>query len=420
MAKSSPSNTSNQVITFGCRLNAYESEVIKHNLALAGESQVAVINSCAVTKEAERQARQAVRKLRRENPNLKIIVTGCAAQTNPSQFSSMPEVDQVLGNEEKLHPKYYQQQERLLVNDIMSVQETALHLSTNLGDKAKAFLQVQNGCDHRCTFCTIPYGRGNSRSVALGEIVEHSRRLVAEGFQEIVLTGVDITDYGKNLPGTPSLGQMVRRLLQLVPELPRLRLSSFDVAELDEDIMELLANEPRFMPYFHISLQAGDNMILKRMKRRHLRDDILNFCERARKLRPEVAFGADMIAGFPTETEEMFQNSLNLVHEAGLVYLHVFPYSERDNTPAARMPKVPVEVRKARASLLRKAGEEELAKFLHSYIGKDLRVLVEQPDQGRAENHALVKFATQQDIGKIVVAKVIAAEAGHLVAEALA
>ena len=387
-----------QVVTFGCRLNAYESEVIRANAAEAGLTDAIVFNTCAVTAEAERQARQAIRKARREHPAARIIVTGCAAQVNPDAYAAMGEVDQVIGNEEKLRPAAFgaDQTEKVLVNDIMSVSETAGHLVDGLKDRARAFVQVQNGCDHRCTFCIIPYGRGNSRSVPIGEVVRQVRALVENGYKEVVLTGVDITSYGHDLPGAPSLGQMMRRLLALVPDLPRLRVSSIDCIEMDEDFLMLLAEEPRLMPHLHLSLQAGDDMILKRMKRRHLRDAAIALTDRIRALRPETVFGADLITGFPTETEAMFQRTLDIVDECGLTYLHVFPYSERDGTPAARIPnKVPKAARKERARRLRDAGDRRLAGYLESRVGKTETVLVEKDGEGRTEGFAPVELGGQ-------------------------
>ncbi|RZI47160.1 tRNA (N(6)-L-threonylcarbamoyladenosine(37)-C(2))-methylthiotransferase MtaB [Candidatus Finniella inopinata] len=377
----------NQVITFGCRLNTYESEAIKDLSHQAGLSGAILINTCAVTAEAERQARQTIRKLRRENPDAKIIVTGCGAQMNPKQYADMPEVTSVIGNQEKMQLETYQklvnpdQHARVLVNDIMSVRETASHLVSGFEGKARAFVQVQNGCDHRCTFCTIPFGRGNSRSVPLGEIVDQVRLLVESGYQEIVFTGVDITAYGGDLPGTPTLGQAIRRLLALVPDLKRLRLSSLDPVEIDEDLWRLIGEEPRLMPHLHLSLQAGDDLILKRMKRRHLRQDAIGFCKRARDLRPDVAFGADLIAGFPTETDEMFENSLRIVDECDLSFLHVFPYSPRPGTPASRMPQVPKSLIKLRAAMLRQKGDDALQKLFDHWVGKTAVVLVESVDQ---------------------------------------
>ena len=350
----------NHIVTFGCRLNTYESEVMKAHAQSAGLENAIIFNTCAVTAEAERQARQAIRKARREHPEARIVVTGCAAQVRPESFAAMAEVDVVLGNQEKLEAKSWEfgpGTEKARVNDIMSVRETASHLVTSFEGRARAFVQVQNGCNHRCTFCIIPFGRGNSRSVPVGEVVAQVRALVEAGYREVVLTGVDISDYGGDLPGAPGLGQLCKRLLALVPDLPRLRLSSIDAVEVDVELFALLADEPRLMPHLHISIQAGDDMVLKRMKRRHLRQDIVDFCARVRQARPDVVFGADIIAGFPTETEEMFANSRRLVAEAELAYLHVFPYSAREGTPAARMPQVPQAVRKERAARLRAEGE---------------------------------------------------------------
>src|SRR6201996_6466442 len=353
------------VVTFGCRLNAYESEAIK---ARAGEAQLqnaVVVNTCAVTAEAVRQSRQAIRKLKRERPGTRIIVTGCAAQTEPETYAAMPEVDAVLGNQEKLSATAYADfgvgnAERVRVNDIMSVTETAPQMVDHFEGRARAFLQVQNGCDHRCTFCIIPYGRGNSRSVPLGAVIEEARRLVENGFAEIVLTGVALTSYGGDLPGTPSLGQLVAKLLKLVPGLKRLRLSSIDSIEADPALMRAIAEEERLMPHFHLSAQSGDDLILKRMKRRHSRADTIAFCETVRRLRPDAAFGADFITGFPTETDAMFENSLKLVDAAGLSFLHVFPFSPRSGTPAARMPGLGRAVAKSRATQLRAKGETAL------------------------------------------------------------
>jgi threonylcarbamoyladenosine tRNA methylthiotransferase MtaB len=416
---------SQEVVTFGCRLNIYESEVIKEALKDSGTEDVIVFNTCTVTKEAERQAKQAIRKAKKLSPHKKIIVTGCAAQVNPAIFSSMPEVDKVIGNEEKLKSDNYKidpftlNEEKVVVNDIMSVKETALHLISSFEGKARAFIQVQNGCNHRCTFCIIPYGRGNSRSVPIGEIVAQVRTLVASGYNEIVLTGVDVSDYGLDLPGQPSLGQMMRRLLALVPELPRLRLSSIDVAEIDEDLFNLLAVEKRIMPHVHISLQAGDNLILKRMKRRHNREQVIEFCHKLRKLRPEVAYGADIIAGFPTETEEMFQNTLNIVEEAGLQYLHVFPYSEREGTPASRMPQVAKHIRKERAQRLREKGEKHLIEFLNKCINNPMQVIVEKENLARGENFATVLLDKSATPGQILNVKIKGREGLDLVGEVI-
>ncbi len=405
-ALQSPNSGSIQIVNFGCRLNIYEGEVIKKQAQEAGLKSAIIFNSCAVTSEAERQVRQAIRRARKENPDVKIIVTGCSAQTHPDMYNTMQEVDKVLGNQEKLEKSSYMfgigESEKVQVNDIMSVKETASHMVMSFDGRARAFVQVQNGCDHRCTFCIIPFGRGNSRSVPMGDVVKEVRGLVEAGFKEVVLTGVDISDYGKDLPSSPTLGQMTRRLLALVPELPRLRLSSIDAVEVDDDLYELLANEPRLMPHMHISLQAGDDMILKRMKRRHSRSDIVEFCKKVRKLRPDVVFGADIIAGFPTETDEMFANTLALVDEVQLTYLHVFPYSARSGTPAAKMPQVAKEIRKQRAAQLREAGQRQLAAFLQSQVGKTVQVIVENGNDGRTEHFAAVTLDTPQMAGTMV------------------
>ncbi|MGC0372120.1 MAG: hypothetical protein DGJ47_000825 [Rickettsiaceae bacterium] len=406
------------VITFGCRLNIYESEIIKENLAKSKDNNVTVFNTCAVTKEAEKQARQAIRKLKKTSPEQKIIVTGCAAQNTPEIFTNMSEVDKVIGNEEKLSAKYYNfDTERVIVNDIMSVKETANHLVSSFEGRARAFIQVQNGCDHRCTFCMIPFGRGNSRSVPIGMIVKQINKLLQEDFQEIVFTGVDVTSYGSDLPGSPSFAQMIRRVLSQIPELKRLRLSSIDVAEIDDELFNLMAYEKRLMPHFHISLQSGDNMILKRMKRRHHRQQVLDFCHKLRALRPDVSYGADIIAGFPTETDEMFENTHKLISEAQIQYLHVFPYSEREGTPAARMPQVPVSIRKQRASILREAGQRELLKFFEKNIGINVELLVEKNNIAHAENFIPVKFNSDMDSGSLVRAKLIAAGEKYMEAE---
>ncbi|WP_342268150.1 tRNA (N(6)-L-threonylcarbamoyladenosine(37)-C(2))-methylthiotransferase MtaB [Candidatus Tisiphia endosymbiont of Empis tessellata] len=409
-----------EVITFGCRLNIYESEVIKNNLALSGLKNVIVFNTCAVTKEAEKQSRQAIRKAKRNNPDVRIIVTGCAAQNNPAIFANMVEVDKVLGNEEKLIASNYQfTEEKVVVNDIMSVTETANHMVSSFDGRSRAFIQVQNGCNHRCTFCIIPYGRGNSRSVPMGAIVRQLRALVENGYNEVVFTGVDMTAYGPDLPGTPTFAQMIRRIIGLVPELKRLRLSSIDVAEIDDDLFDLMAYIPKIMPHFHISLQAGDDMILKRMKRRHNRQNIIDFCHKLRNLRPNVSFGADIIAGFPTETDVMFDNTKRLISEADLQYLHVFPYSERDETPAARMPQIAKSIRKARAEILRTAGEQQLQKFFQRNIGQEVELLVEQNNMAHTENFIPVKLEGNFDVGQIVKARLVAIEDNHMISEIL-
>ena len=397
-----------EIVTFGCRLNIYESEAIKEQLkSFEDKEDLIVFNTCAVTKEAEKQAIQAIRKAKRDNPHKKIIVTGCAAQLDPKKFASMPEVDKVLGNQEKFEKEnYYLDPEnqglKILVNDIMSVKETASHIVSSFEGKIRSFVQIQNGCNHRCTFCTIPFARGNSRSVPIAAIVDQAKKLVDNGYKELVLTGVDITDFGLDLPGTPTLAEMVQRLLRLVPDLPMLRLSSIDVAEVDPLLLELITDEKRLMPYTHISLQAGDNMILKRMKRRHNREQVIEFCSNVRAKRPEMVFGADIIAGFPTETEEMFDNSLNLISEAGLQLLHVFPFSARNNTPAAKMPQVHHVIRKERAKRLREEGLSELNKFLKLQSGKKVKVIVEQEGLGRSDNFLQVKLPSHYQIGEIV------------------
>ena len=380
-ASDTKSNTPStiQVVTFGCRLNVYESEVMKSLAKDAGLTNTILVNTCAVTKEAERQARQSIRKLRRENPHADIIVTGCSAQINPDSYSDMTEVSRVIGNEEKMKPESYRgSHERVRVNDIMSITETATHLVESFEGKVRAFVQVQNGCNHRCTFCTIPFGRGNSRSVPLGDLVEQIKLLLERGYQEIVLTGVDITDYGPDLPGKPTLGSTIKRLFTLVPHLQRVRLSSIDPVEVDDDLFDLIAHEPRLMPHFHISLQAGDDLVLKRMKRRHLRHHVVEFCERVRAMRPDAVFGADIIAGFPTENDAMFANTFNLIRECDLTYLHVFPYSKRPGTPAARMPQVEGSIIKSRAARLRGEGARALLRYLHNQINVPQYMLVEE------------------------------------------
>ena len=385
------------VITFGCRLNTYESEVIRAEAGKAGLGNALVFNTCAVTGEAVRQARQAIRRARRENPESRIIVTGCAAQTEGAGFAAMPEVDLVLGNEEKLRAASYRAlpdfgvaaSEKLRVNDIMSVTETAPQMVKLIDGHVRAFIQVQNGCDHRCTFCIIPYGRGNSRSVPMGAVVEQARMLAGNGYREIVLTGVDATSYGADLPGAPSLGQLAGSILRHVPEISRLRLSSIDSVEADRHLWDLIADEPRFMPHLHLSLQHGDDLILKRMKRRHAREDAIAFTRRARALRPEMSFGADIIAGFPTETEAMFENSLRLAEECGIAKLHVFPFSPRAGTPAARMPQLDRGLVKERAARLRAAGERLHAAHLDRMAGTGQRILVENTGLAHTENFTL-------------------------------
>ena len=403
-ATAEPAGRDVQVVTFGCRLNAYESEVIRARAAEDGLEDSVVFNTCAVTAEAVRQARQAIRKARRERPSARLIVTGCAAQIDPAAFAAMPEVDLVLGNAEKSAAGAYADPEgaRVRVNDIFSVRQTAGHLIDGLKDRARAYVEVQNGCDHRCTFCVIPYGRGDSRSVPAGEVVEQVRRLAAQGYREVVITGVDITSWGGDLPGQPSLGQLVGRILRLVPDLERLRLSSIDAAEIDPDLMRILAEEPRLMPHLHLSLQAGDDMILKRMKRRHSRADALRLIHRMRSARPDTAFGCDLIAGFPTETDAMFDNTLSLVEEAGLSYLHVFPFSPRPQTPAARMPQLERSVIKARAERLRHAGDVALRRHLDARVGRTVRALIERPGLARAEDFTEIAFDRPGVPGEVV------------------
>ncbi len=464
----------NQVINFGCRLNIFEGEMIKQAVEKSGQENLIVFNSCAVTSEAERQLRQAIRKAAKANPAAKIVITGCAAQIDPEKYANMAEVSMVLGNQEKgssqnynlrsnvnsrqnlpltkeeiganleenspnIHQdKIFKQikeaqkqsassffdpklEQKILVNDIMSIKQTAQHLTDNLvldfEGKSRAFVQIQNGCNHRCTFCIIPYGRGNSRSVALGQIVDQIKLLVENGYREVVLTGVDITDYGKDLAVEITLSGMIKRLLKLVPELPRLRLSSIDVAEVDEELLDVIKNEERFMPYLHISLQSGDDIILKRMKRRHSRANVIEFCQKVRKLRSDITFGSDIIAGFPTETEEMFLNSLNLISEVGLIFNHIFPYSIRQGTPAAKMPQVDGLIKKQRAKLLRNATDKELEKFLPNMIGSKQKILLENGNVGRCENFVrleLLLAADKLNLGGIFQAKVIKAENGKI------
>jgi threonylcarbamoyladenosine tRNA methylthiotransferase MtaB len=400
--------------TLGCRLNAYETEAMKELSAAAGVENAVIVNTCAVTAEAVRKAKQEIRRLSREHPGATIIVTGCAAQTEPETFAAMPEVARVIGNHEKMQAETWQAlrapdligvTEKVQVDDIMSVKETAGHLIDGFG-RHRAYVQVQNGCDHRCTFCIIPYGRGNSRSVPAGVVVEQIKRLVDKGFNEVVLTGVDLTSWGADLPAQPRLGDLVMRILRLVPDLPRLRISSIDSIEADEALMGAIATEARLMPHLHLSLQAGDDLILKRMKRRHLRDDAIRFCEEARRLRPDMVFGADIIAGFPTETEEMFTRSIDLVQDCGLTFLHVFPFSPRKGTPAARMPQVRGPEIKERAARLRAVGDAALAAHLAAQVGATHRVLMEGPRMGRTEQFTEVAFGSDQPEGQIVAARI--------------
>ena len=408
------------VITLGCRLNAYESEVMRAHAEASGRETV-IVNTCAVTAEAERQARQAIRRARREHPAARLVVTGCSAQIDPARYAAMTEVDQVLGNSEKMQAQSFLDADapRVRVNDIASVRETAEHLVAGFEGRARAFLEVQQGCDHACTFCIIPRGRGPSRSVPLGEIVRQARLLIETGTAELVLTGVDLTAYGADLPGAPTLGQMARRLLAQLPELRRLRLSSLDPIEIDDALWRLIGEEERVMPHLHLSIQAGDDMILKRMKRRHSRADALAAAARARSVRPEIALGADLIAGFPTETEEMFANTLRLVEEAGLTFLHVFPYSSRPGTPAARMPQVPHAVRKQRAERLRQAGAAALARHLAARVDGAASVLAETDATGHAEDFSPVRFEAPASAGAIVAAEIVGSDGRYLIARTL-
>jgi threonylcarbamoyladenosine tRNA methylthiotransferase MtaB len=405
-----------EILTFGCRLNAYESEVMRGHAAAL--SDTVIVNTCAVTAEAERQARQAIRRTARERPGARIVVTGCAAQIDPAAWAALPGVARVLGNADKLRPASWAPDAPSAVSDIMAARETAAHLVTEFAGRARAFVQVQQGCDHRCTFCIIPFGRGPNRSVPIGAVVAQVRALVEAGYQEVVLTGVDIASYGADLPGAPRLGQLVRRLFALVPELRRLRLSSLDPAAIDADIWRLLANEERLMPHLHLSLQAGSDLILKRMKRRHLRADAAAAIARARDLRPGIAIGADLIAGFPTETEVLFRETLDFVADAQLPFLHVFPYSERPGTPASRMPAVPVEQRRERAARLRQTGNASLQRYLASHVGRTVSLLTESADAGHSEHFAPVRLAARAAPGRLMAARVTGIAGNALLAEA--
>ena len=413
--------------TLGCRLNAYETEAMRELATSSGLSDTVIINTCAVTAEAVRKSKQEVRKLRKENPNAKVIVTGCAAQIDPNSFANMAEVDFVIGNSEKMVKETWSQfsenkdfgTEKIKVDDIMSVNETAGHLIDGFGSRSRAYVQVQNGCDHRCTFCIIPFGRGNSRSVPAGVIVDQIKRLVDKGFNEVVLTGVDLTSWGADLPNSPKLGDLIMRILKLVPDLSRLRISSIDSIEVDENLMQAIATEKRLMPHLHLSLQHGDDLILKRMKRRHSRNDAIKFCEDARKMRPEITFGADIIAGFPTETDEHFESSVNLIKDCGLTWLHIFPYSPREGTPAARMPQVNGNQIKRRAAILRDLGTKQIKSHLSSQLGKDHSILMENGYMGRTEQFTEVKFDKEQIEGSIVLGKITDANEKQLFATAI-
>jgi threonylcarbamoyladenosine tRNA methylthiotransferase MtaB len=412
------------VITLGCRLNAYESEVMKGHAAAAGLDNALIVNTCAVTAESVRQAAQTIRRLRRDHPGSRIIVTGCAAQIEPERFAGMAEVDHVIGNAEKLQAATFRglstgDTERVVVNDIMSVRETASHAIDGFGTRARAYVQVQNGCDHRCTFCIIPFGRGPSRSVPAGEVVAQIRRLVEAGYAEVVLTGVDLTSYGPDLPGEMTLGKLLRMVLKHVPDLKRLRLSSIDQVEVDQELMNTIADEPRLMPHLHLSMQAGDDLTLKRMKRRHLAADAARFCKEVRRLRPDVAFGADLIAGFPTETEAMFQGSMRIIDDCGLTFLHVFPYSPRQGTPAARMPQVPRQLVKERAARLREKGDMALDAYLRSQLGREVELMMERDGIGRTPEFAEVEVMSGggHSPASVISARITGSRARRLCAE---
>lgn len=413
------SDTTLDVLTFGCRLNAFESEVMRGHAEAAGLNTAIIVNTCAVTAEAERQARQAIRRAHRARPDAPIIVTGCAAQIDPKAWAAMSGVTRVLGNTDKLDAASWRNHAPVQVSDIMTVRQTAAHLIDGFGSRARAFIEIQQGCDHRCTFCIIPFGRGPSRSIPMGAIAGQVRRLVGRGYQEVVLTGVDITSYGADLPTAPRLGQLVRRLLAAVPDLPRLRLSSIDPAEIDDDLWQTIAEEPRLMPHLHLSVQSGSDMILKRMKRRHARAQVIEAAARARALRPGIALGADLIAGFPTETDAMFAETLALIGEAKLDFLHVFPYSARRDTPAARMPQTPMPLRRERAATLRAAGEAAAAQRFSTQISQKLLVLTETAARGHAEDFSPVQFAAPVTPGTLIAARATGATGSGLIAEPL-
>jgi threonylcarbamoyladenosine tRNA methylthiotransferase MtaB len=409
-----------ELITFGCRLNVYESEVMRAHARAQELQDAIIINTCSVTNEAERQARQAIRRARKDHPDAMIIVTGCSVQQNPDLYAQMPEVDRILGNHEKMQVESFAPllPTKILLSDIMKIRETSAHLVSGFENHVRAFIEIQNGCDHRCTFCSIPFGRGPNRSVPIAEIVRQMRHLVKQGCKEIVFTGVDITGYGADLPGKPTLAQMIKRTLTQIPEIERLRLSSLDPIEIDQDLVSLFGKEARLMPHVHLSLQAGDNMILKRMKRRHLREDAITICKQLREARKDIVFGADLIAGFPTESDEMFRNTLNIIEECDITYLHVFPYSARQGTPAARMPQVLKETIKIRASMLREVGKKRFSQFLQTHLHCSLNVLVERNFKGHTDHFAPVQLEGSQLedslVGKIIPAKIIGLTANKL------
>jgi threonylcarbamoyladenosine tRNA methylthiotransferase MtaB len=425
MANPKPTPKPSQVITLGCRLNSYESEVMRGHAEQAGLEGAIIVNTCAVTTEAVRTARQTIRRAAKDNPDAPVIVTGCAAQIDANMFAEMPEVTRVIGNHEKMQAETWKPvdllggTEKIRVNDIMSVEETAGHLIDGMDGRARAYVQVQNGCDHRCTFCIIPYGRGNSRSVPAGEVVQMVQRLVETGHYEVVLTGVDLTSWGADLPNTPQLGNLVQRILKLVPDLKQLRISSIDAIEMDEALFEAMA-DPRVAPFMHLSLQHGDNLILKRMKRRHSREQAIELADRLRSIRPKLALGADIIAGFPTETEAAFENSLRLVEECGIAFLHAFPYSPRPGTPAARMPQLERSVVKSRAARLRAAGQAALTRHLDQIVGSETAVLIERGSNGRLADFTPVQFdQVSAEAGRPIRARIIGHDTTRLKAVAL-
>ena len=406
-----------EIITLGCRLNIAESEAMR---AMAGDRDLVIVNSCAVTNEAVRRTRQEIRKAYRRRPDARVIVTGCAAQIDPKAFAAMPEVSAVVGNVEKLDPALLLGDERVQVSDIMAVRRTAPHLAAAFAEHARAFIEVQNGCDHRCTFCIIPYGRGNSRSVPAGQVIDAVKDVVDRGFREVVLTGVDLTSYGPDLPGAPSLGQLIQRILRHVPELERLRLSSLDSVEIDDRLFDLVTGEARIMPHLHLSLQAGDDMVLKRMKRRHSRDDAVRIIGRLKTKRPDIAIGADIIAGFPTEDEAMFTNTLALIGDCDIVHGHIFPYSPRAGTPAARMPQIDPKLVKDRARRLREASVERKSAWLQSLVGSEQRVLIERGGNGHSENFATVQMLPHdRNVGDIVPTRITGVDGETLIAMAV-